>query len=142
MSPPCADAASGPSEPSSLELTIHRCIQDLIPQSTLDSPSLLGPFRSFLASLRTLGASITSVRLPSAPLGLSAYYVLASAEASSNLARYDGVQYGFRAPEDGREGHTADVAVKEALYARTRSAVFGKEVKKRILLGTFALSAE
>ena len=142
MSPPCADAASGPFEPSSLELTIPRCIQDLIPQSTLDSPSLLGPFRSFLASLRALGASITSVRLPSAPLGLSAYYVLASAEASSNLARYDGVQYGFRAPEDGREGPTADVAVKEALYARTRSAGFGKEVKKRILLGTFALSAE
>ncbi|GAA5991362.1 hypothetical protein JCM10908_003277 [Rhodotorula pacifica] len=112
---------------------------DLIPQSTLDSPSLLAPFRSFLASLRSLGATLTSVRLPSAPLGLSAYYVLASAEASSNLARYDGVQYGFRAPE----GTAEEGAVgKGALYAKTRSAGFGKEVKKRILLGTFALSAD
>ncbi len=57
------------------------------------------------------------------------------------MARYDGVQYGYRAPEDGREG-TAEVAQREALYAKTRSAGFGMEVKKRILLGTFALSAE
>ncbi|GAA5876008.1 hypothetical protein JCM3774_002312 [Rhodotorula dairenensis] len=119
---------------------------DLIPQSALDSPSFLAPFRTFLASLRSLGASITSVRLPSAPSSLSAYYVLASAEASSNLARYDGVQYGYRAPEgevDAVEGDgDTAVATKEALYAKTRSAGFGKEVKKRILLGTFALSAD
>ncbi|GJN91973.1 hypothetical protein Rhopal_005001-T1 [Rhodotorula paludigena] len=108
---------------------------DLFPASLLSSATLLDPMRSFLRILISLGASLTSVRLPSAPLGLSAYYVLASAEASSNLARYDGVQYGYRAAErnDGE---------KELLYARTRSEGFGKEVKKRVLLGTFALSAE
>ncbi|BGP36188.1 Trimeric GatFAB AmidoTransferase(AdT) complex subunit [Rhodotorula kratochvilovae] len=107
---------------------------DLFPTSLLASASLLDPIRAFLRTLTSLGASLTSVRLPSAPLGLSAYYVLASAEASSNLARYDGVQFGYRAEE--REGE------KGLLYARTRTEGFGKEVRKRLLLGTFALSAE
>ncbi|POY73967.1 hypothetical protein BMF94_2975 [Rhodotorula taiwanensis] len=115
---------------------------DLIPQPLLDSKTLLDPFRTFLASLRTLGASVTSVRFPAAPLGLSAYYVLASAEASSNLARYDGVQYGYRAAESDGTAEGDGHGEKGLLYAKTRSAGFGKEVKKRILLGTFALSAD
>jgi aspartyl-tRNA(Asn)/glutamyl-tRNA(Gln) amidotransferase subunit A len=129
-------------------------MQDLFPTSLLD-PSLLPPIRSALARLKELGATLHSVRLKTAPLGLSAYYVLASAEASSNLARYDGTEYGearcfilspvytdsalttgFRAPED-----TAD-EVRTPLYAATRTLGFGNEVKKRLLLGTFALSAE
>ena len=69
--------------------------------------------------------------VPSARYGLSAYYVIAPAEASSNLARYDGVRYGLRV--DG-----SDVA---AMNARTRDAGFGPEVKRRIMLGTYALSA-
>ncbi|GAA5992040.1 hypothetical protein JCM5350_006260 [Sporobolomyces pararoseus] len=108
---------------------------DLFPTSLLD-PSLLPPIRSALTRLKELGATLHSVRLESASLGLSAYYVLASAEASSNLARYDGTEYGFRAPED-----TADEA-RTPLYAKTRTLGFGNEVKKRLLLGTFALSAE
>ncbi|GAA5891772.1 hypothetical protein JCM8208_002880 [Rhodotorula glutinis] len=107
---------------------------DIFPTSLLSSSALLGPIRTFLRTLVSLGASLSSVRLPSAPLGLSAYYVLASAEASSNLARYDGVQFGYRAEKK--------VGEKEQLYARTRTEGFGKEVRKRLLLGTFALSAE
>ncbi|KPV78035.1 uncharacterized protein RHOBADRAFT_32644 [Rhodotorula graminis WP1] len=107
---------------------------DIFPTSLLSSSSVLDPIRTFLRTLVSLGASLSSVRLPSAPLGLSAYYVLASAEASSNLARYDGVQFGHRAEEK--------VGEKEQLYARTRTEGFGKEVRKRLLLGTFALSAD
>ena len=69
--------------------------------------------------------------MPHAPHGISAYYVIAPAEASSNLARYDGVRYGPRA----RNGTLLD------LYERTRAEGFGDEVKRRIMLGTFALSA-
>lgn len=71
----------------------RRFRQDLFPTSLLD-PSLLPPIRSGLARLKELGATLVSVRLETAPLGLSSYYVLASAEAASNLARYDGTEYG------------------------------------------------
>lgn len=108
--------------------------QDLFPSVLLSSPSTLSPIRTYLSHLRTLGASLHPVRLPTTPLALSAYYVLASAEASSNLARFDGVRFGYRA-EDEEGG-------KEGLYARTRMEGFGEEARKRILLGTFALSAE
>jgi len=121
------------SSPSDLSLALA-ALQDIFPHSLLSSSALLDPIRTFLRTLASLGATLSSVRLPSAPLGLSAYYVLASAEASSNLARYDGVQFGYRAEEK--------VGEKEQLYARTRTEGFGKEVRKRLLLGTFALSAE
>jgi aspartyl-tRNA(Asn)/glutamyl-tRNA(Gln) amidotransferase subunit A len=78
-----------------------------------------------------LGGEVADVGLPHAPHGISAYYVIAPAEASSNLARYDGVRYGLRA----RNGTLLD------LYERTRAEGFGEEVKRRIMLGTFALSA-
>ncbi|BGO88465.1 hypothetical protein NBRC10512_003021 [Rhodotorula toruloides] len=108
---------------------------DLFPSALLSSPTTLAPIRTYLSHLLTLGASLHPVRLPTTPLALSAYYVLASAEASSNLARFDGVRFGYRA-EEGESGE------KEGLYARTRTEGFGEEVRKRILLGTFALSAE
>ena len=84
------------------------------------------------ARFETLGAQLVEAHLPHARFAVAAYYVIASAEASSNLARYDGVRYGHRttAPRD-----------LEDLYARTRSEGFGDEVKRRILMGTFALSA-
>ncbi|BGO98973.1 hypothetical protein RTG_00562 [Rhodotorula toruloides ATCC 204091] len=107
----------------------------LFPSALLSSPSTLSPIRTYLSTLLTLGASLHPVRLPTTPLALSTYYVLASAEASSNLARFDGVRFGYRAEEGEAEG-------KEGLYARTRTEGFGEEVRKRILLGTFALSAE
>ncbi len=82
------------------------------------------------AALEAAGAKVDEAHLPTAALGLSAYYLLATAEASSNLARYDGVRYGLRV--DG-----ADVG---AMYGATRAAGFGAEVKRRIMLGTYALS--
>jgi aspartyl-tRNA(Asn)/glutamyl-tRNA(Gln) amidotransferase subunit A len=82
-------------------------------------------------SLEKAGAAVDRVSVPSARYGLSAYYVIAPAEASSNLARYDGVRYGLRVKGD-------DVAT---MNARTRDAGFGPEVKRRIMLGTYALSA-
>ncbi|MGO9488227.1 MAG: Asp-tRNA(Asn)/Glu-tRNA(Gln) amidotransferase subunit GatA [Solirubrobacteraceae bacterium] len=94
-----------------------------------------GVLESFRASLETaaqLGAEVQEVRLPHAPHALSAYYVLAPAEASSNLARYDGVRYGMRAPDP------VDLL---DMYTRTRHDGFGPEVKRRIMLGTYALSS-
>ena len=93
---------------------------------------VLDSFQAALARSGELGAEIVSVRLPHAPHALAAYYVLAPAEASSNLARYDGVRYGLRAP-DARE--------LVEMYTRTRHDGFGPEVKRRIMLGTYALSA-
>ena len=83
------------------------------------------------AGLEAAGAKVDEASLPSAALGLSAYYLIATAEASSNLARFDGVRYGLRVEGD-------DVT---AMYGRTRAAGFGAEVKRRIMLGTYALSA-
>jgi aspartyl-tRNA(Asn)/glutamyl-tRNA(Gln) amidotransferase subunit A len=82
-------------------------------------------------ALERAGATIERVSVPSAEYGLSAYYLIAPAEASSNLARYDGVRYGLRV--DGPDTAT--------MNARTRDAGFGPEVKRRIMLGTYALSA-
>ncbi|MEG1875168.1 MAG: Asp-tRNA(Asn)/Glu-tRNA(Gln) amidotransferase subunit GatA [Angelakisella sp.] len=85
-----------------------------------------------LTELEARGATLTEVSLPSTDYALSAYYVLSSAEASSNLARFDGVKYGYRAPQfDGLTD----------MYERTRSEGFGDEVKRRIMLGTFVLSS-
>jgi aspartyl-tRNA(Asn)/glutamyl-tRNA(Gln) amidotransferase subunit A len=93
---------------------------------------VLESFQATLALAQELGAEIQPVHLPHAPHALSAYYVLAPAECSSNLARYDGVRYGYRAPEPE---NLLD------MYTRTRHDGFGAEVKRRIMLGTYALSA-
>jgi len=95
-------------------------------------PGVLASFQATLELARELGASVEECRLPHAPHALSAYYLIAPAEASSNLARYDGVRYGFRA--DG---------VRDLLhmYTTTREQGFGAEVKRRIMLGTYALSS-
>ncbi len=79
-----------------------------------------------------LGATVTQVSLPSLDLALPAYYVISSAEASSNLARFDGIRYGYR---------TDNFTDLEELYKKSRSEGFGKEVKRRIMLGSFALSS-
>ena len=84
-----------------------------------------------LASFEKLGAKTVEVSLPHASYGVAAYYLLATAEASSNLARYDGVKYGLRVASDDLGD----------MYRRTRSRGFGDEVKRRIMLGTFVLSA-
>jgi aspartyl-tRNA(Asn)/glutamyl-tRNA(Gln) amidotransferase subunit A len=94
-------------------------------------PEVLAAVDDAARALEKAGATVDRVSVPSVRYGLSAYYVIAPAEASSNLARYDGVRYGLRV--DGQ-----DVAT---MNARTRDAGFGPEVKRRIMLGTYALSA-
>jgi aspartyl-tRNA(Asn)/glutamyl-tRNA(Gln) amidotransferase subunit A len=89
-------------------------------------------FEQTLRKIEELGGEIAEVSLPSSEHGISAYYVIAPAEASSNLARYDGVRYGMRAGGDG------DLI---EMYETTRSEGFGPEVKRRIMLGTYALSS-
>ncbi|HEY0429143.1 MAG TPA: Asp-tRNA(Asn)/Glu-tRNA(Gln) amidotransferase subunit GatA [Pyrinomonadaceae bacterium] len=81
---------------------------------------------------RDLGAEIVDVELPHAKYGIAVYYILATAEASSNLARFDGVRYGFRAEEAG--------GLRD-MYMKTREEGFGAEVKRRIMLGTYVLSS-
>jgi aspartyl-tRNA(Asn)/glutamyl-tRNA(Gln) amidotransferase subunit A len=89
-------------------------------------------FEATLKRIEDLGGEIAEVPLPHAEHGISAYYVIAPAEASSNLARYDGVRYGMRVEGEG------DVV---EMYESTRAAGFGDEVKRRIMLGTYALSS-
>ena len=95
-------------------------------------PGVLASFEATLDLARELGATVESCRLPHAPHALSAYYLIAPAEASSNLARYDGVRYGYRA---------ADPPDLLQMYTQTREQGFGAEVKRRIMLGTYALSS-
>ena len=95
-------------------------------------PGVRAVFEATLKRIEALGGEIAEVPLPHAEHGISAYYVIAPAEASSNLARYDGVRYGMRADTDG------DVV---EMYEATRAAGFGEEVKRRIMLGTYALSS-
>ncbi|MGI9020032.1 MAG: Asp-tRNA(Asn)/Glu-tRNA(Gln) amidotransferase subunit GatA [Solirubrobacterales bacterium] len=95
-------------------------------------PGVAAAFAASLDVARELGAEVGECRLPHAEHGISAYYVLAPAEASSNLARYDGVRYGARSDEP---------AELTEMYETTRAAGFGAEVKRRIMLGTYALSS-
>ncbi len=86
-----------------------------------------------MAWVRDAGAQVVEISLPHSKYGLAAYYIVAPAEASSNLARYDGVRYGLRDLPEG--------AGLQDMYAATRAAGFGAEVKRRILIGTYVLSA-
>ena len=95
-------------------------------------PDVAQLFRSTLALIQAQGGEIVDIELPNAGHGLSAYYVIAPAEASANLARFDGVRYGLRVDGDEDLGQ---------MYERTRSRGFGAEVKRRIMLGTYALSS-
>jgi aspartyl-tRNA(Asn)/glutamyl-tRNA(Gln) amidotransferase subunit A len=95
-------------------------------------PGVRASFEATLALAEELGAEVAPCRLPHAPHALSAYYLIAPAEASANLARFDGVRYGLRVDGD------ADL---ETMYSHTRAQGFGPEVKRRIMLGTYALSS-
>ncbi|HZH89267.1 MAG TPA: Asp-tRNA(Asn)/Glu-tRNA(Gln) amidotransferase subunit GatA [Pyrinomonadaceae bacterium] len=85
-----------------------------------------------IETYRALGAEVVEVELPHAKYAIAVYYIIATAEASSNLARYDGVRYGFRAEES---------RTLREMYRRTREEGFGAEVKRRIMLGTYVLSS-
>jgi aspartyl-tRNA(Asn)/glutamyl-tRNA(Gln) amidotransferase subunit A len=95
------------------------------------APDVRARVEQAAAALTAAGATVDEAHVPAAGLGLSAYYLIAPAEASSNLARYDGVRYGRR----------VDAAITGEMMAATRTAGFGNEVKRRIMLGTYALSA-
>ncbi|MFM8417991.1 MAG: Asp-tRNA(Asn)/Glu-tRNA(Gln) amidotransferase subunit GatA, partial [Actinomycetota bacterium] len=95
------------------------------------SPDVLARLEAAFDALRSAGAQIVDVQMPSMSYGLTAYYLVAPAEASSNLARFDGVRYGLR----------VDAKDLNSMYGATRAAGFGDEVKRRIMLGTYALSA-
>jgi aspartyl-tRNA(Asn)/glutamyl-tRNA(Gln) amidotransferase subunit A len=95
------------------------------------APGVVKAVEAAVAEFRKLGCEAVEVSLPNMKLSVPVYYVLAPAEASSNLARYDGVRYGYRAPE------YSDLL---DLYKKTRAQGFGAEVKRRILIGTYVLS--
>ena len=94
--------------------------------------SVLGCFYHALEVFRARGAELIDIELPHAKYAIATYYIVATAEASSNLARFDGVRYGYRA---------AGVRDLKEMYEKTRSEGFGPEVKRRIMLGTYVLSA-
>jgi aspartyl-tRNA(Asn)/glutamyl-tRNA(Gln) amidotransferase subunit A len=96
-------------------------------------PEVVAAVRAAVSELERLGAVVEPVSLPHTEYAIATYYLIATAEASSNLARYDGVRYGRR--ESGPGGSLAE------MYERSRAAGFGTEVKRRIMLGTYALSA-
>ena len=113
-----------------------RALRIGVPRAFLEGvdQQVLSAFTEALAVLASRGAAIVDVELPHAAYGIPVYYLIATAEASSNLARYDGVRYGYRAtmgPSDGLQ----------QMYERTRDLGFGDEVKRRIMLGTYVLSA-
>ena len=97
-------------------------------------------FRAALDVLAARGATLVDIELPHARHAIAVYYLVATAEASSNLARYDGVRYGYRAPDGPAEAGPYPDALR-SMYARTRAGGFGPEVKRRIMLGTYVLSA-
>lgn len=104
------------------------------PSHATNSPAVTAALARAVEHFRERGAEIVDVSIPNEEYGISTYYVIAPAEASSNLARYDGMRYGFRAKS--RPGDSL-----QALYARTRGEGFGPEVRRRIMLGTFLLSS-
>ena len=132
------DSTSIPSEPESTLARLEDGVEGLrvgMVAELTDVDGIQPEVRAAVESARALfekaGASVETVSVPSVQYGLSAYYIIAPAEASSNLARYDGVRYGLR----------ADAAEVAAMNAVTREKGFGAEVKRRIMLGTYALSA-
>jgi aspartyl-tRNA(Asn)/glutamyl-tRNA(Gln) amidotransferase subunit A len=137
-----------------------------MPSSLIDGvdPEIARAFKEALATLRARGATLVEIDLPHAKYAVPVYYLVATAEASSNLARYDGVRYGYRAgpgeqgpptagryiqaaePDPSRAGHYVQAGPDvqddlRTMYSRTRERGFGAEVKRRIMLGTYVLSA-
>lgn len=135
--PDARDATTRRKPPAPMEAACGRPVRGLrvgVPEEYFDKglcPAVECCVREAIGALASEGCEIRSVRLPHTSLAVAAYYVLATAEASSNLARFDGVRFGPRATRD-----TVD-----SMVAATRGEGFGREVKRRILLGTYVLSA-
>lgn len=132
------DSTSGDVPVPDYTATLERGVRGLrlgVPQEYFVAgmdPDVEQAVRAGLDTLRGLGAELVDVSLPHTRYAVATYYILANAEASSNLARYDGVRYGVR---------TEQPANLRDMYLRTRAEGFGDEVKRRIMLGTYALSA-
>jgi aspartyl-tRNA(Asn)/glutamyl-tRNA(Gln) amidotransferase subunit A len=130
----CA-AAPVPEFSSAVAATSLKGVRIGVPRTLMEEgvePGVLEAVQRALVALEQQGAAMVDVKLPHSRHGIAAYYLLATAEASSNLARYDGVRYGVRAPGEDR--------TLAAMYERTRGVGFGPEVKRRIMLGTYVLS--
>ncbi len=130
------DSTSIPQPSPSLQSVLNEGVKGMRIGRIIDlpegsEPEVLTRLDVAFDALKAAGATIVDVTLPSLSFGLTAYYLIAPAEASSNLARYDGVRYGLR----------VDAPDVNAMYGATRAAGFGDEVKRRIMLGTYALSA-
>ena len=116
-------------EPAGLRIGVPREAR-----SSSNHPAVTAILDSIITRLRDAGAQVVEIELPHLPYAIAAYYLIATAEASSNLARFDGVRYGRRAtPEPGED--------LLAMYSRSRAEGLGAEVQKRIMLGTHALSS-
>ncbi len=132
-----ADATSASREVDDYEAALTGDVRGLrvgVPSRMLSSgvdPDISRALATSLDVLRARGATVVDIELPHAKYAISVYYMVATAEASSNLARYDGVRYGLRIASD-------DLG---AMYAKSRAKGFGAEVKRRIMLGTYVLSA-
>jgi aspartyl-tRNA(Asn)/glutamyl-tRNA(Gln) amidotransferase subunit A len=130
------DSTSLPSLPEPTLATVHQGAEGIrvgLCRDLVDgcAPDVVARVQEAAHALADAGAKVEEIAVPEFAYGLSAYYLIAPAEASSNLARYDGVRYGLRV--DGEDA--------EAMNTATRTAGFGAEVKRRVMLGTYALSA-
>lgn len=107
-------------------------------------PQIRSNIEAVISAMQRDGHEIVDVTLPHTEYGVATYYIIASAEASSNLARFDGVRYGFRAPATDPvydELANGDLSPLDAMYTATRTLGLGSEVKRRVMLGTYALSS-
>jgi aspartyl-tRNA(Asn)/glutamyl-tRNA(Gln) amidotransferase subunit A len=128
------DRSPVPDWPAALTGDVRGC-RIGVPRHLFDAgvePAVRDAVMAAIQVLRDRGAAVVDLTLTHADLAIPVYYLVATAEASSNLARYDGVRYGFRA---------GDAPSLRSMYERTRTAGFGAEVKRRVMLGTFVLSA-
>lgn len=132
------DATSAPIQIADYTSKIGQDIKGLkiaLPKEYLGEgiePAIKDNILAATKQFENLGAAVEEVSLPHSKYGVAVYYIIASAEASSNLQRFDGIRYGFRAE---------DATSLEDIYVKTRSQGFGEEVKRRIMLGSFALSS-
>ena len=135
------DSTSNPA-PSIVHIPTDRALRvGAMPLSQLEGcePSVIEAYQRYLDTLRESGATVTDVFLPHTETWIPTYFILATAEASSNLARFDGVRFGLRV--DGTKDGTGDGTFDGDVTTASRSAGFGAEVKRRIMLGTYVLSS-
>lgn len=132
------DSTSNRCDPPDLCSTLDAGVEGLrigIPaeyRSEGNDPAVRAAVEQSLNTLSKLGAEIVEISLPHTEAAIATYYIIACAEASSNLSRFDGIRYGYRSP---------DAAGLDDLYSKTRAAGFGPEVKRRVILGTYVLSS-